>query len=80
MLFKSIVSIFKTSVLKTPLGRWNIHNYEETMLKVKYATEDNCGVSYNYQNSKYNDKTKYNVKDKYNDKYIYMMAYESVHD
>jgi hypothetical protein len=32
---------------KTPLGRWNIHNYKETTLKIDYANEDNCGISSN---------------------------------
>ena len=47
MNFKSISEIFKRvslSHVKTPLGRWNIHNYKETTLKIKYATEDNCGI------------------------------------
>jgi hypothetical protein len=47
MNFKSISEIFKRvslSHVKTPLGRWNIHNYRETSLKIKYATEDNCGI------------------------------------
>jgi hypothetical protein len=34
---------------KTPLGRWNIHNYKETTLKIDYANEDNCGISSNKQ-------------------------------
>ena len=50
----SIIRGIKGALLshfKTPLGRWNIHSYRETMLKVKYATEDNCGFSYhNYTN------------------------------
>ena len=54
MNFKSIIGIFKGISLprvKTPLGRWNIHNHRETILKIKYATEDNCGISYhNYNN------------------------------
>lgn len=76
MNFTSIIKIFKYASLshvKTPLGRWNIHNYSETMLKIKYATEDNCGISSNditQQNNEFDD-------DK---KYIYMMGYESVHE
>ena len=46
----SIINIFKhaclTHVKTPPLGRWNINNYKETMLKMKYATEDNCGISW----------------------------------
>ena len=41
-----IINIYKrVSHVKTPLGRWNNHNYNETLLKIKYATEDNCGIS-----------------------------------
>ena len=50
MNFRSIIGIFKgksLSHVKTPLGRWNIHNHRETMLKIKYANEDNCGISGN---------------------------------
>jgi hypothetical protein len=79
MNFKSIIDIFKRAPLsqvKTPLGRWNIHNYRETTLKIKYATEDNCGISGQ-------EKNKNNYPDNYNNyddkKYIYMMGYESVH-
>lgn len=74
-----ITDIFKRMFLphvKTPLGRWNIHNHKETSLKIKYATEDNCGI-YCYNNDN-NHKMKENElhDDK---KYIYMMGYESVH-
>lgn len=52
MNFRSItnfIDIFKQA--KTPLGRWNIHNYKETTLKIDYANKDNCGIS----SSIYND-------------------------
>jgi hypothetical protein len=29
------------------LGRWNIHSHKKTILKIKYANEDNCGISGN---------------------------------
>jgi len=29
------------------LGRWAIHNHKQTVLKIKHANEDNCGVSGN---------------------------------
>jgi hypothetical protein len=60
-----------------PLGRWNIHNYRETNLKIKYATEDNCGFS--YHNSKNIPQLQENTELEYNT-YIYMMGYESVHN
>ena len=37
---KSILELFKygsMAHIKAPLGRWNIHNYKETSLKIKYA-------------------------------------------
>ena len=91
MIFRSIIEICKSLSLslqhvKTPLGRWNISNYRETMLKLKYANEDNCGISsHNYKNmthiQKNNDLDNY--KDNYKDKdkeYMYMMGYESAHE
>jgi len=74
-------------VKTTPLGRWNNHNYNQTILKIKYANEDNCGVCCgNYNNTKNNTKnnttknnnTKNNNLD--DNDYIYMMGYESVCD
>jgi hypothetical protein len=60
--------------IEAPLGRWKIHNYKETTLKIKYSKEDNCGISYhNYKNTPKN-------KDLVNsEKYVFMMGYESVH-
>jgi len=81
MNFRSIIGIFigtSLSHTKPPLGRWNIHNYRETMLKIKYATEDNCGISYhNYKNI--TQIQQHNASDNDDNKYIYMMGYESVH-
>jgi hypothetical protein len=72
--YTSIISVFKGTHVKTPLGRWNIHNYRETMLKLKYATEDNCGISYK-------NITQIHQKKELDDKeYIYMMGYESTHE
>ena len=56
----SIIELFKLGTLrrhiKSPLGRWNIHNNRETNLKIKYANEDNCGISgNNYKIKKNND-------------------------
>ncbi len=81
MNFKSISDILKrvsVSNVKTPLGRWNIHNYRETTLKIKYATEDNCGISHsNYKNINKTQEQNELDDDK---KYTYMMGYESLHD
>ena len=79
MSVRNSISILKKIYIPhvTPLlGRWNMHNSEETTLKIKYANEDNCGLSSNneniirvHQNNELDD-------DK---EYIYMMGYESVH-
>ena len=46
---RSIFGVFKRTPslhVKMPLGRWNVStNHNDTMLKIKYATEDNCGFS-----------------------------------
>lgn len=69
------VSFIKNKSLS--LGRWNIHNHRETVLKIKYANEDNCGISGN--NSKNTTKIqRNNVID--DNQYIYMMGYESTHN
>ena len=55
-----ILNMFKHTSLshvKAPLGRWNIHNHKETTLKIKYANEDNCGISGNNY-KKYNTNTR----------------------
>jgi len=77
---RSIISIFRCVYfppVKMHLGRWNIHNDKETILKIQYATEDNCGIScYNYKNT-----TQVKENNKLDDnKYIYMMGYESAHE
>ncbi len=83
MNFRSIREIFKRvslSEVKMPLGRWNIHNYRETSLKIKYATEDNCGIScYNYKNGMQQIE-QIEQNDYEDDKlYIYMMGYQPAH-
>ena len=76
---KRILDIFKRmyfTLVNQPLGRWNINNnYKQTMLKIKYANEDNCGISGNkYKNIK--NELKNELDD---NQYIYMMGYESTH-
>lgn len=77
---RHILDIFKRASSlhnKSPLGRWNIHNHKETTLKIKYANEDNCGISGN----NYKNTTQIQKKYDYDDnKYIYIMGYESVHN
>jgi hypothetical protein len=71
-----ILEIFKRTrftPVNQPLGRWNNHNYKQTALKIKYANEDNCGVSGNdCKNATQIQKNKL-----YDNEYIYMMGYES---
>jgi hypothetical protein len=56
--------------VKTPLGRWNIHNYRQTTLKIKYANEDNCGTCGEYIDN----------QDDVDELYVYMMGTDSVPD
>lgn len=84
MNFRSINEIFKRITLqhvKTPLGRWRNHNYSETSLKIKYATEDNCSASYN-NSSNVSEilQIQQNEELENDNNYIYMMGYESVHE
>jgi hypothetical protein len=71
-----IFDIFKRiyfTPLNKPLGRWsNNHNYKQTLLKIKYATEDNCGISGNYKNTRQIQKNEFD-----DNEYIYIMGYES---
>jgi hypothetical protein len=70
-----ILNMFKH--IKVPLGRWNIHNHRETTLKIKYANEDNCGISGN----NYKNTIQIQEKNKFDDnQYVYSMGYESVHN
>ena len=82
-----ILNIFKylySPHVKVNLGRWNIHNDSETILKIKYANEDNCGLSSNNNNNNNNNNNKnikqvYQNNELYDDKeYIYMMGYEPI--
>lgn len=46
-----IIDEFKRACFKkykTPLGRWQNHNYIQTDLKIKYANQDNCGTCCEY--------------------------------
>ena len=68
--------IYSTHNILT-LGRWNNHNYKQTTLKIKYANEDNCGISgNNYKNTRQIQKN--NELD--DDQYIYIMGYDSLPD
>lgn len=82
---RRILDVFKRIYLaqaEVPLGRWKIHNSGQTSLKIKYANEDNCGISgMNYKNT---TQIQTEIKTKTNNelddnKYIYIMGYESVH-
>lgn len=77
---KRILDIFKRAYfaqVNVPLGRWKIHNHTQTTLKIKYANEDNCGISgINYINT-----TQKQTNNDFDDEqYIYSMGYESVHN
>lgn len=76
---KSILNFLKGTAFKhvhVPLGRWSIHNYQKTALKIKYATQDNCAYSHSTNRSVQSfGETPANI----DDNIIYMMGYESVH-
>lgn len=74
MIINSIIRFFKNekTYVKPILGRWNTNNHRESMIKNKYATEDNCYISCN----NYQNRLKNNNNDN-NDTYIFMMEYES---
>jgi hypothetical protein len=55
--------------VKPSLGRWNIHNQGQTSLKVKFANEDNCGMSGRREKKDDTD----------DNQLIYSMGFESVH-
>ena len=44
-----ILTLYKraTEQIRPTLGRWTNHTEKETSLKIKFANEDNCGVSGN---------------------------------
>jgi hypothetical protein len=69
-----------SSSLNTPLGRWGIHNYNQTSLKIKYANEDNCGTCSDYNQHDYNKKDFNQQIIENDDLYIYMMGIETVPD
>ena len=54
------------------LGRWHNHSYNQTVLKIKYANEDNCGISGNTIIEK--------KKERDECEYIYIMGYETTHN
>ena len=69
---KRMLDIFKSIYFKhdKQLGRWTNHNYNQTILKIKYANEDNCGISGNKQIH----------KELHDNEYIYIMGYETTHN
>jgi len=77
----SLKIAYRTSV-KIPLGRWNIHNHKQTKLKIKYANEDNCGMSGNYRDytEKIKQNNEFNQKQELDELYIYMIGSESLPD
>jgi hypothetical protein len=73
-----ILDIFRRTSLshiKAPLGRWNIHNHKETALKIKYANEDNCGISGNNHKNTIQIQKNNELDDS---QYIYVMGYDSL--
>lgn len=60
MIARRILATFKGILTANqPLGRWTTHNYTQTVLKIKYANEDNCGVSGNKIQKSHEDQLMY---------------------
>ena len=79
-MIRRILDVVKHGIVtqkKPILGRWNMHNERETILKIKYANEDNCGISGNNHKNTRQIQNNYDIDDK---QYIYSMGYESVHN
>lgn len=83
MPIQHIIYVLKTAFrgpVRTPLGRWNVDNHKQTMLKIKYANEDHCGScgdnnTSNTKSSNYNEGDPFVEND---DVYVYMMGVETV--
>jgi hypothetical protein len=54
--------------MKKKLGRWAYHDPKQTVLKIKHANEDNCGVSGNMK-----------PKDDDADYFFFFMGFETAH-
>jgi hypothetical protein len=87
--FIDVLKLVYRVEVKPVLGRWYIHNNTQTKLKIKYANEDNCGISsYYYENNENILQIKQNnefIQEKDKDKeleevYVYMMGLESTPD
>jgi hypothetical protein len=83
MIARGIIHLFKHAFfaeVKKPLGRWNIHNYRQTTLKIRYANEDNCGTCGDYYKNatQIPENNGYKQNEELDDQYIYMMGAESL--
>ena len=69
---RRMLDMFKSIYFKPDkkLGRWTNHTYNQTILKIKYANEDNCGMSGNQTHAN---------NDLPDNEYIYIMGYETTH-
>lgn len=66
--FIDVLKLVYRAEVKPVLGRWHIHNNIQTKLKIKYANEDNCGISSYYnKNNENNDNNKNNENNRNND-------------
>jgi hypothetical protein len=85
LISRSMANIFKHlffQQVKTPLGRWNINNFRQTSLKIRYANEDNCGTCGEYykNTTKNSENNEYKQNEELEKQYIYMMGSESLPD
>ena len=78
MPIEHIIYVLKTAFrgpVRTPLGRWNIDNHKQTMLKITYANEDHCGSCSDNKIS-YNNEGEAFVEN--DDIYVHMLGVETV--
>ena len=80
---RHIISLFTNAFrapVQHPLGRWNIHSHKQTMLKIQYANEDNCGTcgEYDYNSNQIETKPERNQEFDEDEQYVYMMGLETV--
>jgi len=78
---RHIISLFTSAFraqIQPPLGRWNVHSHKQTMLKIQYANEDNCGTCGDSNSNHIETKHERNQDFDEDDQYVYMMGLETV--
>jgi hypothetical protein len=66
--FIDLLQLGYRAEVKPVLGRWYIHNNIQIKLKIKYANEDNCGISSYYNKNNENNDNNDNDNNKNNNR------------